>query len=254
MTTFIKGTLYGVGVGPGDPDLVTVKALKVLRSVSTIFAACSTKNDYSLAHSIVEEHLGRTEIELMPFPMTRDQPALQRAWDQNARRVLEILNSGRHAAFITLGDPLTYSTFAYLLRTVRRFSQDVRVETVPGITSYHAAAAAANTPLTEGEESFHLISGAMGGAHLQRVFDTSDNVVMLKTYRHFDDIYATLESLNLLDHVICVTRVGLEGQAVVEDIRTLKGGKMPYLSLIIIKRKGLESCQGEQYQLLANSL
>lgn len=234
------GTLYGIGVGPGDPDLITVKALKVLKSVSRIFAACSTKNDYSLAHSIVSQHLSDARVENMAFPMTSDRSLLEESWQNNARRVLAVLEKGEDVAFITLGDPLTYSTFTYLLRSLNGMSPRTRTVIIPGITSYHAAAALAATPLTEGEESCHLISGAKGGAKLRKIIETSENVVMLKTYRHFDDIYETLEELDLLDRALCLSRCGLDGETVVHDIRSLKGKKLPYLSLIIIKKRGLD--------------
>ena len=133
---------------------------------------------------------------------------------------------------------MTYSTFSYLIRTLSRIAPNARVVTIPGITSYQAAAAISNTPLTEGEESFHLISGAKGGAKLRRIIESSENVVMLKTYKHFDDIYASLEELDLLDRAICVSKIGLEGEILVQDVRALKGKKMPYLSLLIIKKKG----------------
>lgn len=233
------GTLYGIGVGPGDPDLITVKALKVLKSVSKIFAACSTKNDYSLAHSIVREHVNHVHVESMAFPMTRDRALLEQSWDANARRVVTDLQDGDDIAFITLGDPLTYSTFAYLLRSLKRMLPQAKTVIIPGITSYHAAAALAATPLTEGEESFHLISGAKGGAKLRKIIETSENVVMLKTYRHFDDIYETLEELDLLDRALCLSRCGLHGETVVHDLRSLQGKKLPYLSLIIIKKRGV---------------
>ncbi len=232
------GTFYGIGVGPGDPDLVTVKALKILKQASRIFAACSTRNGYSLAKSIVNRHLYGTEIERMPFPMTVDQQELRAAWEVNAQRVLAVLQDGLDAAFVTLGDPLTYSTFSYLLRTLKSIAPDVKVVTVPGITSFHAAAAVSNTPLVEGEESFHLISGAKGGEKLKSIIETSENVVMVKTYRFFDDIYQSIEDLGLMDRAVCVSRCGLDGETIVEDLRSLKGKEMPYLSLIIIKKNG----------------
>lgn len=236
-----RGTLYGLGVGPGDPDLVTVKALKILTRVPHVFAASSSKNDYSLAQSIVSEHLPEVKVERLPFPMTNDRQVLTEAWDRNARRILQLLDTGSDAAFITLGDPMTYSTYCYVLRTLKKLAPDLRTVTVPGITSYHAAAAMSNTVLAEGEESFHLISGARGGEKLRRIMETSENVAMLKTYKHFDDIYDTLEDLNLLDRAICISRCGLKGETVVEDLRSLNGsGKMPYLSLVIIKKKGLD--------------
>ncbi|MDQ7782551.1 MAG: precorrin-2 C(20)-methyltransferase [Desulfomonilaceae bacterium] len=234
-----SGTLYGIGVGPGDPDLITVKAVKILRQVSTVFAAGSTKNGYSLARDIVKEYVGETQIEKMSFPMTRDKKTLTEAWEGNARRALEVVEAGTDAAFVTLGDPLTYSTFSYLLRTVKRLAPHIRIVTVPGITSYQAAAAMSNMPIAEGEESVHLISGAKGGATLRKAIDSSENIVMLKTYKHFDDIYQTLEDLGLLDHCVLFSRLGLDGESVVQDLRSLKSKKMPYLSLLIVKRNGL---------------
>ena len=171
--------------------------------------------------------------------MTRDLEALSRSWRSNARRVLDVLEEGKDAAFVTLGDPLTYSTFSYLLRTIREMAPDLEVVTIPGITSYQAAAALANTPIAEGEEAFHLVSGARGGDNLRRVVSAADNVVMLKAYKHFDDIYATIEELDLLDRSILVSRLGLNGETVVENFRSLKGQQMPYLSLVIIKKNGV---------------
>lgn len=231
------GTFYGIGVGPGDPELITIKALRILQQVPHIFAAASSKNDFSFAYNIVRSYLDRAVVvEPLPFPMTRDREELEAAWLANARRVLAVLTQGRDAAFITLGDPMTYSTYGYLLKTLLRLQPDLKVVTVPGITSYHAAAALANIPLTEGEESFYLVSGARGGDRLREAVAASDNIVMLKTYRHFDQIYAALEELHLLEHAICISRCGLPGEAVTRDLRNLKGKQLPYLSLIIIKK------------------
>jgi precorrin-2/cobalt-factor-2 C20-methyltransferase len=237
MTTK-TGTLYGIGVGPGDPELITLKALKVLQRVPHIFAACSTKNSYSLALSIVRCHLNGAGIEHLPFPMSKDARVLAEAWEQNARRVLEVLATGHDAAFVTLGDPLTYSTFGYLLKTLKRLNPEVAIVTIPGITSYSAAAALTHIPLTEGEESFYLVSGALGAAQLKEVIDKTDNIVILKTYRHFDEIFQVLEDMDLLDRTTCISRCGLEGEAIVENLRDLKGRELPYLSMVIIKKKG----------------
>ena len=236
--TMKTGTLYGIGVGPGDPELITLKALKVLQRVPHIFASCSTKNTYSLALSIVRCHLSGAGIEPLPFPMTKDPEELASAWEQNARRVLEVLATGSDAAFVTLGDPLTYSTFGYLLKTLKRLNPEVPIVTIPGITSYSAAAALTHIPLTEGEESFYLVSGALGAAQLKEVIDKTDNIVILKTYRYFNEIYRVLEDLDLLDRTTCISRCGLEGEAIVENLRDLKGRELPYLSMVIIKKKG----------------
>ena len=168
--------------------------------------------------------------------MTRNPEVLQEAWDKSARRVLEVLGEGSDAAFITLGDPLTFSTFGYLLKTIKGLEPTVRVITIPGITSYHAAAALTQTPLGEGEESFLVVSGARGAAKLREATDRTDTVVLLKTYRHADDILATLEELGLTDRAVCVSRCGLDGETVVEDVRSLKGRPLPYFSMIIVRK------------------
>ena len=232
-----KGTLYGIGVGPGDPELITLKALKVLEKRPHIFAATSSKNTYSLALDIIHSHLNGAPVEHLPFPMTRDQKVLQEAWEKCARRVLEVLDEGRDAVFITLGDPLTFSTFGYLLKTIKGLDPKVKVVTIPGITSYHAAAARTQTPLGEGEESFLVVSGAMGAAKLREAVDKTDTVVLLKTYRHADDILTALEELGLTDRAVLVSRCGLDDETVVQDVASLKGRPLPYLSMIIVRKK-----------------
>ena len=236
--TATPGIFYGIGVGPGDPELITLKALHILERVPHVFAAASTKNDYSLALNIVRHYIAQAVVEPLYFPMTADRRILAEAWDTNAHKVLEVLQRSQDAAFLTIGDPLTYSTYGYLLKTIKNINSEIKAITIPGITSYNAAAALANIPLTEGEESFYLISGAQGGDRLREAIATSDNVVMLKTYRHFDKIYETLEELELLDCATCISRCGLSGETVAHDVRPLKNQKMPYLSLIIIKKKG----------------
>ena len=139
----MSGHLYGIGVGPGDPELLTIKAANVLGRVDLILAASSTRNDDSLALDIARPHLKQgTRVIRLGFPMSRDEDTLQSAWVENARLVLKELEAGHDAAFITLGDPLLYSTFAYLLRTLRTLAPDQEVTVVPGITSFQAVAAA----------------------------------------------------------------------------------------------------------------
>ncbi len=237
MTTNL-GTLYGIGVGPGDPELITLKALKVLQKTPYIFAASSSKNTYSVALDIIRSHLNGSRVEQLPFPMTQEAGVLEDAWEKNARRVLEVLATGADAAFITLGDPMTFSTFGYLLKSIKRLNPAVPVITIPGITSYNAAAALIHTPISEGGESFVVMSGAMGPDRLKELLKVTDNIVLLKTYRHKDSILETLEELGLLDRATCISRCGLDGETVVQDVSTLKGQPLPYLSMLIVKKKG----------------
>ncbi|MCD6307293.1 MAG: precorrin-2 C(20)-methyltransferase [Deltaproteobacteria bacterium] len=231
------GTLYGIGVGPGDPELITLKAAAILHRVSVVFAASSTKNSHSLARNIASVHLRKgVPVEFLGFPMTKQKGMLEVAWRENAGRVLEVLKKGKDAAFITLGDPMTYSTFGYILQTIRETDPHVPIKIIPGITSYQAAAAAAGRVLAEAEESFTVVSGAMGAKRLEQIIDHTDNVVMLKVYKRFDEIMDTLNRLELGEKSVLISRCGLEDEEVSQVSQYAKKSHPPYLSLLIIKK------------------
>ncbi|SFM72157.1 precorrin-2 C(20)-methyltransferase [Thermodesulforhabdus norvegica] len=232
------GTFYGIGVGPGDPELITVKAVRILNRVSYIFAAASSKNSYSLALDIVKPYLPpETPVEYLYFPMTYHSDTLENSWHKNGLRVAEVLRSGKDVAFVTLGDPLIYSTYIYLVRELYNLLGSVKIETVPGITSFQAAASACTVPLVEGEESLAVVSGAQGGEHLRRMLEVTDNVVLLKVYRNIDAVIDALESQGLEKNACFVSRCGLEGESISYDVRSLRGQKPHYLSLMIVKKK-----------------
>ena len=231
------GTLYGLGVGPGDPELITLKAMKILRKVAVVFAAASTKNNYSLAVDIASAHLTKgVPVEFIGFPMTRDKEILKAAWQDNARKVTEPLKKGKDVAFITLGDPMTYSTFGYIMQTIKEVYPDIPVKVIPGITSYHAAAASACQVLAEGEESFTVVSGALGAENLKELVDHTDNLVMLKVYRNYKEIIDTLNRVGLTDRSILISRCGLDGEQIVRDLEDCPDSVPPYLSLLLIRK------------------
>ena len=181
-----SATLYAIGVGPGDPGLITLKAARILEEVGVVFAEASTRNDASQALDIARPLLRPDAVvRRLDFPMTRDQAVLEEAWTRNAAAVAEAVEQGRSAAFLTLGDPMTYSTFGYLLRTLDRLGRRPPVEVVPGITAYQAAAAKLALPLAESEENLAVLSGVCAPQTLARQLDAADNAVILKAYRNF---------------------------------------------------------------------
>ncbi|MBI5518658.1 MAG: precorrin-2 C(20)-methyltransferase [Desulfovibrio sp.] len=234
MTRF--GTLYGIGVGPGDPDLVTLKAVKILQKVDVVFAAASTKNEASLALSIARPHLrhGAQAVRL-DFPMTRDQAVLDKAWRKNADIVAELLGQGKSAAFLTLGDPLTYSTFGYLLRTLNGLLAEIPVQVVPGVTSYQAAAAHTGRVLVESGENLAVVSGVASEEELERVLATASSAVILKAYKNMPAIRRVLDRLGLASSAVFVTRLGHEGEAVYQGLDEVPE-KPSYFSLILVRR------------------
>ena len=231
-----KGILYGIGVGPGDPELLTLKAVRALGEVDVVFAAASTKNDYSTALSIARPHLkADVRVEQLGFPMTKDKNALEKAWRENAEIVARELDRGLNGAFLTLGDPLTYSTYGYLQRTLLDLDPEVRLQAIPGITSFHAAAAHIGLVLAESKESLLITSGVADPQVLEAQLDVADNAVILKAYKNFEEIRATLERLRLDDKTVLVSRLGMEGESILMDIKDAPA-KPHYFSLALVKK------------------
>lgn len=232
------GTLYGIGVGPGDPDLLTLKAVKILNSVDLVFAASSTKNDHSLAVSVASQHLKKdVPVVLLGFPMTLTKKELVSAWEKNARQVIEALKKSQKAAFLTIGDPMTYSTFGYLMQTIKKMDADIIIKIIPGITSFQAGAAAAGHVLTEAEESFTVISGAMGAENLKQIINHTDNLVILKVYKNYKKIMNTLEHLGLKEKTTLISKCGLKGEEIIYNLKERPDVVPPYFSLLLINKK-----------------
>jgi precorrin-2/cobalt-factor-2 C20-methyltransferase len=231
------GTLYGIGVGPGDPDLITLKAVKVLAQVDIVFAAASTKNHRSLAMDIARAHIPEsTPVELLRFPMTRETSETRRAWAAHAQRIIVELETGRDAAFLTLGDSLTYSTFGYLMKFVKASAPHLSVLSVPGITSYQAAACRLNTTLVEGEGTMMITSGATGGDRLRALSRKPETIVFLKAYRNLPDICSALEESGDYPYCVGVKNCGHPTEEIVTDVEQLCRQAPDYWTLVIAKK------------------
>jgi len=233
------GTLYGIGVGPGDPELLTIKAARILGEVDLVFTAASPGNDYSIAQQIAGPHLKPgIEVRRLNFPMVGDESALTEAWKANAEEIAEVLKKGLSAAFLTLGDPLTYSTYGYVLPYLADMIPEGSVVTIPGITSYQMAASRQNRPLVTGLESLTIMSGVEDPEVLGDLLDKTDNVAILKTYRTYDGIMAMLKKKGLVKNAVLYSKVGLPDEEIHSDLENSPVEKPPYLSLMIVKTGG----------------
>ena len=231
------GTLYGIGVGPGDPELLTVKSARVLSEVDVVFAAASTKNDYSMAVNIAGPHIPKeTTIRILQFPMTKDKEETRTAWKAHAETIIAELEQGKNAAFLTLGDPMTYSTYGYILKNIQEIAPRIPITTIPGITSYQAAAACINTPLVEGEECLLVISGVNGGDRLRQMTMKPEKVVFMKAYRNIKDINAALEGASGFTRCVGVSNCSLPDQKIYPDTREFNDRSPEYWTLIIAKQ------------------
>jgi precorrin-2/cobalt-factor-2 C20-methyltransferase len=233
-----KGTLYGIGVGPGDPDLIPIKSVNVLKKVDLIFAASSTKNRESRAVNIARPYISaHTEVRMLPFPMTKDKNEKMASWQMNTQNILLEIDSGKNAAFLTLGDPLTYATYGYILKSIKELSPDTLLVTIPGITSFQAAAARVNIPLVEGEESLMVVSGVEGGKSIRQFSDHVDNIVIMKAYKNVRDICDALSEKNLIEGSIGISNCGMENEEIIEDVKNLVDKPPGYWTLVISKKK-----------------
>ena len=230
--------IYAVGVGPGDPELLTRKAERILREVPVICAPTAHAADSSYALSIVEPLLDRDrqEVIIQVFPMRMDQAGLEEFWESAADEVAERVRQGNDVAFITIGDPFLYSTFLYLYRFFREKYPDIPLEVVPGISSITAAAIAAGIPLGMASERIAIIPAAFEQKNLKKMLAEFDTVVLMKMSRVFDGIYELLQELGLEHKAVYVSRVGSPEQEVVFDLASLVGQKLDYLSLLIVKK------------------
>ncbi len=240
------GTFYGIGVGPGDPDLITLKAVKILSQVDIVYAAASTKNNHSLAVNIAEQHIPEhTAVKMLRFPMTRDKNETRNAWRSHARTILDDIQSGKNVAFLTLGDSMTYSTFGYLMNHVQKIAPEVEIQPVPGITSYQAAAARLNTPLVEGEESLMIVSGAKGGNRLRELSGKPENVVFMKAYRNVGDIKDAIDEMGTYPRSVGIKNCSHPNEEIIADIDELRDRLPDYWTLIIAKQNSKNGTSAE---------
>jgi len=229
------GTFYGVGVGPGDPDLLTVKAVKVMAAVDVVFAAGHERSGKSLAAEIVAPHCEREIVEL-PFPHTFESVAGQGPHREAAEKIAAVLKEGRSAAFLTLGDPMTFSTFTYVLAAVRELLPDAPVTVVPGVTSFAAAAAATLTPLAEGEESLAVLGAAKGTEALRSLVGLADNLVIMKPYRKSGEVSDILDAEGLADHTWFCTECSRPTERVARGTAPARAATGRYMSLFLVRK------------------
>ncbi|KXS43887.1 MULTISPECIES: precorrin-2 C(20)-methyltransferase [unclassified Candidatus Frackibacter] len=232
----MAGKFYGVGVGPGDPELMTLKAKRVLEEVDIICTPKSAVGKESIALSIVEEVLGGDlEIKELIFPMTHNQDKLNKFWDEATAEIKEELEQEKDVAFITIGDPLLYSTYIYVLRRLEK-NTDIEIETVPGINSYSACSAAMNRPLAEKNETVAIIPAAYDYDNLDEILANFDNTVLMKVARNFDDIVAKLDKVGITENSFYASRCGREDEFITTDLKSLCGEDLDYLSMVITKQ------------------
>jgi precorrin-2/cobalt-factor-2 C20-methyltransferase len=225
--------LIGVGVGPGDPELMTVKAVRILSTAGRVFVPVLDAADVGRAEATVRAHVAHDRVERLVFALNEREDSARREhyWDAAGARVAQWLGeTGGTAAFATIGDPNVYATFSYLAQTVRAVLPDVVVETVPGITAMQALAAACGRPLVEGSEPLTLLPLTGGVEPLREALALEGTVVVYKGGRHIDKIAAVVREAGR--EAVYGAHLGLPD----EEVRELSDvdGPAPYLATVLV--------------------
>lgn len=231
----MRGTFYGIGVGPGDPELLTVKAIKAIEAADVLIAPKTEKKEGSVALEIARPYLKKDiEIVYQVFPMVKDFAEDTGAWEENKEEILALLNAGKNVAFLTLGDPMFFSTYIYVFRLLEH--EDVDIVTIPGVPAFIAIGSHVGRPIVEGNDVLAVIPGTASKERLEEVMAAAGSAVVMKVYHNSAEIIDLLKRNHMAKDAVLVSRVGLDGERVIHDLEAHADEKLNYLSTILARR------------------
>lgn len=232
----MPGTLYGIGIGPGDPELITLKGLRLLKTASVVAFPEGVGGKIGVAQQIVAQWLKPEQAQLpLTFPYVRDEEILTRAWQVAAERVWQYLRRGQDAVFVCEGDVNFYSSFTYLAQTLQQWHPEAVAETVPGICSPMAAVAALGIPLTIREQRLAVLPALYNLKELESVLNWADVVVLMKVSSTYKRVWEILRHRHLLDNTYVVEWASLPTQKIYRGLRDRPSLQLSYFSLAIVR-------------------
>lgn len=234
------GKLFGVGVGPGASDLLTVRAVNVLQSVEVLAIPQPNPYSKSLAFRICSPHLEDKEDQerlFLTFPMSKDKEVLRPHWEKAVLEIAKRLKEGKDVAFLTQGDPMVYSSFIYLMEAIKDVLPGLEIVVVPGVTSISAVPSATGVALCDGQERVAVLPATYGIEDLKQVLQLFDAVVLMKVGSVMPKVIDALESEGLLDKAVYVERATGDQQRIVWDLASLKSDRCVYFSMVVVNKK-----------------
>ena len=239
--------LFCVGCGPGDPELLTIKALNLIKEADVIFVPTSKLDKPSIALSIVAKYIKETtKIINLVFPMVKDKDALKDYWKKNTLEISQMVRTGKKTLYLTVGDPSLYSTWIYIHRELKKNHKDIEIEIIPGITSIFAFAAESKLSLVEGNEHLSIVPACYDLNKVKNTVKASDTIVFLKDGRYFDNVIEMLSDAGFGEEsqiAIAQDVSTKENILEIKHLKDLKGKKQPsqkYFSIMVVKRNDRE--------------
>jgi len=230
------GTLYGISAGTGDPELLSIKGLKILQSSPVVAFPAGIGGKLGIAQTIVEQWLQPQQLQLaLEFPYVQDEEILLQAWQVAAEQVWEYLSQGQNVAFVCEGDVSFYSTFTYLAQTLQQLHPEATVQAIPGVCSPLAAVAALGLPLTVRAQRLAVLPALYQVGELEQVLDWADVVVLMKVSSVYPQVWAVLRERKLLESAYVVERATTTQQRIYRGLSDRPNLKLPYFSLLIVQ-------------------
>ncbi|MFD2869962.1 precorrin-2 C20-methyltransferase [Kurthia sp. 3B1D] len=230
-------TLYGLGVGPGDPELITVKAFRIMKESPVIAYPKKMKGKKSYAQRIVDVYVSGMDKEMLGlvFPMTKHQETLDREWNKAVDEVYARIAAGNDVAFVTEGDPMLYSTFIHLMNLMKERHPEVDIKMVPGISSFNGSASRLGIALGDGDDHIAMIPAVDDYDQMRKAIEDHDAVVFIKVAKVIDLMLRVLRDLDLLEKAHVVTKVTSD-EEVIWKTSELDGVELEYLTLMVVRK------------------
>ncbi|KEQ57382.1 Precorrin-2 C-methyltransferase protein [Marine Group I thaumarchaeote SCGC AAA799-N04] len=236
--------LIGIGVGPGDPELLTVKAVKAIQDADIIMCPASKEDRPSIALSVVDSIIDKSnnqEIIKLIFPMTKDQDVLKETWKKNAKIMAETVQSGKNVVYLTVGDPFLYSTWIYMHKDLTEKYPEMNISVIPGIVSMFTFASKVGVSIAEGAEKVAIIPSCYDLSSVKEIAKNSESMIFLKDGRYFDQVIDVLKESGFPDDSIFA--IGQDLGTENEIIRKMTLGEVnddtlttKYFSILVVKR------------------
>lgn len=236
--------LTAIGCGPGDPELLTIKAVNAIQNADTIMCPASKEDRPSIALSIISSLIDKSknqEIVRLIFPMTKDKDVLEETWKNNAKIMADKVLSGKNVVYLTIGDPYLYSTWIYMHKEIRTNHPDMKINVIPGIVSMFTFASKAGISIAEGSEKVSIIPSCYDLSSVKEIAKNSETMVFLKDGRYFDQVIQVLKDAGFPDNSIFA--IGQDLGTEHEIVRKLTLGEVnddtlttKYFSILVVKR------------------